>query len=219
MNVRLHCPGCQRICDLSASWLGKRVRCPECKHVFTAEGPMAATPPAEIAVHALQERPIPVLLPVPLPRTTDHDELEPREIVRRRGGSGETLAVLALLLPLLAQGLALACRFDSRGIEVAVGWGTVGFTALVLAVGAAVLGSIDLQGTRRAGPGALFLGMILFWIVFYPLVFFRRRHFGRPNLGPWAILVAVFFVAVPFVQEFMLFGVVGGGPPACTSRE
>src|SRR5208283_4936372 len=27
------------------------------------------------------------------------------------------------------------------------------------------------------------------------------------------------FVALPFVQEFMSFGTVGGGPPTCTSRD
>jgi len=141
------------------------------------------------------------------------------EVRIRRSGSGETLAVLALLLPLLAQGLILACRFDSLAIGVVLGWGTVIVTAVLLAIDAALLGTIDLQGTRRASPGALFAGIFLLWIVCYPVAFFRRRHFGRPNLGVFAIVVAVFFVAVPFVQEFMSFGTIGGGPPSCTSRE
>jgi hypothetical protein len=141
------------------------------------------------------------------------------EIQIRRGGSGETLAVLALLLPLLAQGVALACRFDSWALGAALGWGTVLVTGLVLAVDAALLGTIDLQGTRRASPGALFLGIILFWIIGYPVAFFRRRHFGRPNLGPLALVVAAFFVVVPFVQQARDFGVVGAGLPTCTSRE
>jgi hypothetical protein len=61
--------------------------------------------------------------------------------------------------------------------------------------------------------------VILLWIVCYPVAFFRRRHFGRPNLGPLAVLVAGFFVAVPFVQQYTRFGLVGTGPPTCTSRE
>jgi hypothetical protein len=146
-------------------------------------------------------------------------DLTLREVKISRGGSGETLVVLALLLPLLAQGLALACRFDSMSVQMALVWGTIAGTALALTVDAAMLGTIDLQGTQRASPGALFLGMLLLWIVFYPVAFFRRRHFGRPNLGPLAILVALFFVAVPFAQEFMRFGSVGGGLPTCTSRE
>jgi len=137
----------------------------------------------------------------------------------RRSDHGETLAVLALLLPLVAQGLALACHFDSLGIELALGWGTVAVTALVLAVDAAWLGTIDLQGTTRSSPVALFFGMLLLWIICYPVAFFRRRHFGRPNLGPLAVLVAGFFVAVPFLHNFTRFGVMAGGVPTCTSRE
>jgi hypothetical protein len=105
------------------------------------------------------------------------------------------------------------------GIGLALGYGTVAATALALAVDAAMLGSVDLQGKQRIGPGVLFVGMLLLWIVFYPVAFFRRRHFGRPNLGPLAILVAVFFVGAPFVQEFMRSGSVGGVLPSCTSRE
>jgi hypothetical protein len=137
----------------------------------------------------------------------------------RRGEHGETLAVLALLLPLVAQGLILACHFDSVGIELALGWGTVGLTALVLAVDAACLGTTDLHGIQRSSPVALFLGMLLFWIIFYPVTFFRRRHFGRPNLGPLALLVAGFFVAAPFLHNFARFGIAGDEVPTCTSRE
>jgi hypothetical protein len=61
--------------------------------------------------------------------------------------------------------------------------------------------------------------MLLLWIVFYPVAFFRRRHFGRPNLGPLALLVAAFFVGVPFLHHLARFGIVGEGVPTCTSRE
>jgi hypothetical protein len=141
------------------------------------------------------------------------------DVKLRRGGSGETLAVLALLVPLLAQGFALACGFESSAIGMALGVGTVVITALVLALDAALLGNIDLQGTRRSGPGAVFVGIIVLWIVYYPAAFFRRRHFGQPNLGPLAILVVVFFVGVPVVQQFRAFGVLGTAVPTCTCRE
>ncbi len=153
------------------------------------------------------------------PGTASGPESSRPEETGRRSDQGETLAVLALLLPLVAQGVALAGRFDSSDMGMALGLGTVVATALLLAVDAALLGTIDRHGFRRAGPGALALGMILFWIIYYPAAFFRRQHFGRPNLGPLAILVAVFFVAAPFVQRFLAFGVVGVEPPTCTSRE
>jgi hypothetical protein len=137
----------------------------------------------------------------------------------RRSDHGETLAVLALVLPLVAQGLALACQFDSLAIETALSWGTVVATALLLAVDAALLGTTDIHGTQRSGPVALFFGALLIWIICYPVAFFRRRHFGRPNLGPLALLVAGFFVAVPFLHNYMRFGILEGGVPTCTSRE
>jgi hypothetical protein len=137
----------------------------------------------------------------------------------RRSDQGETLAVLALLLPLIAQGLSLACHFDPAGVAVALSWGAVVVTALVLAVDAALLGAVDLQGTRRSGPAALFFGVLLLWIICYPMAFFRRRHFGRPNLGPLAVLVAGFFVAAPWLHNYARFGVAGDGVPTCTSRE
>jgi hypothetical protein len=142
-----------------------------------------------------------------------------RDIEIRRGRHGETLAVLALLLPVAAQVVLLAGRLHSLGAEIALGWGSVGVTALLLTIDAAFLGTTDLRGRTRASPGLLFLGMILLWIVFYPAAFFRRRHFGRPNLGPLAILVALFFLAAPFLQQFLAFGVLGDGPPTCTSSE
>src|SRR5262245_48641923 len=102
---------------------------------------------------------------------------------------------------------------------MALGWGTIAVTALVLAVDAAFMGTTDLHGAQRSSPVALFFGVLLLWIVFYPVTFFRRRHFGRPNLGPLALLVAGFFVAVPFFHNFARFGIAGDGVPTCTSRE
>jgi len=137
----------------------------------------------------------------------------------RRGEHGETLAVFALLLPLVAQGVILACHLDSVGINMALGYGTIAVTALLLAVDAAFMGTIDLHGTQRSSPVALFFGMLFLWIICYPVTFFRRRHFGRPNLGPLALLVAGFFVGAPLLHNFARFGVAGDGVPTCTSRE
>jgi hypothetical protein len=139
--------------------------------------------------------------------------------IRSKGG-GETLAVLALLVPLVAAGFSLAFRLASPGTELALAYGAVFVTAVLLTIDAALLGSIDMKGTQRASAGALFLGMIFLWVVFYPSVFFRRRLFGRSNFGPLAILVALLFFVAPFAQNLFLFGIVAGGEtPTCTSRE
>jgi hypothetical protein len=156
-----------------------------------------------------------------LPRYSATEPPEPAlpDVAIRRSEHGETLAVVALLLPLVAEGGILVCRFDSLDVQAALSSGTVAVTALLLAVDAAFLGTVDLHGTRRTWPLGLFFGILLLWIIMYPAAFFRRRDFGRPNLGPLAIAVAVFFVAAPFVQAYVRFGTALGGVPSCTSRE
>jgi hypothetical protein len=191
-------------------------RCQSCGATLPAElpGQAASVEKAQDSEHVAEIHLWPKHSASPLP-----PEPTTPEVKIRRSDHTETLAVLALLLPLVAQGLALACRFDSWRIQMALSWGTIVVTALVLAVDAAFLGTKDLQGTHRNGPVAVFFGMLFIWIIGYPLAFFRRRHFGQPNLGPLAILVAGFFVAVPFVQQYMASRVVGGDVATCTSAE
>jgi hypothetical protein len=49
----------------------------------------------------------------------------------------------------------------------------------------------------------LLLGIILIWIVVYPLAFFRRSRIGGPHLGLPAIGVALFFAAGPLVHALL----------------
>jgi len=134
------------------------------------------------------------------------------------GSGGESLAVLALLLPLLVQCFFFFHTFASEWTGLAIGAATVLVTAILLTIDAAMLGSTDIKGRTREGPGMLFLGMVVLWIVFYPVTFFRRRHFGRPNLGWFALVVALVFVGGPFLKGILVEGVFpGGGPPSCTS--
>src|SRR5260370_1265879 len=163
-------------------------RCQSCGATLPDEA--AGQPASAVATPQRSEHVAEFDLPPHYPGSPLPQESTWPEAKIRRSDHGETLAVLALLLPLVAQGVVLACRFDSWGIEMALGWGTVVVTALVLAVDAAFLGTIDLQGTPRSSPIALFFGLLIIWIVCYPVAFFRRRHFGRPNLGPLALVVA-----------------------------
>ncbi len=136
----------------------------------------------------------------------------------QRSSQGETLAVLALLLPLVAPGLALALDFEWWGTGLALSLGTVAATAVLLAIDAVLLGKLDLRGRQQGNAAMVFFGVLVLWIAYYPFAYFRRRHFGRPNLGFLAIPVAAFFVGVPVMQQvnpFSLFSRL----PACTSRQ
>jgi hypothetical protein len=207
-----NCPQCG---EFLSEGTFKDGRCQSCGATLSDERagqPAAAESPRNEQIAELES------LPKPLEARSPLGSAWP-DVNIRRSDHGETLAVLALLLPLIAQGLILACHFNSWGLEVALSWGTIAVTAVLLTVDAAMLGTRDLRGVQRSHPVALFAGMLLFWIIGYPVVFFRRRYFGRPNLGPLAILVAVFFVAAPFLKQYLAFGTFNDGPPTCTSRE
>ena len=76
---------------------------------------------------------------------------------------GETLVVAALLLPLVAQCVAVAC--NSKSVGIAIAWSTVLVTAALLAVDAAFLGTTDRRGTQHSHPILLFFGISAFWIM------------------------------------------------------
>ena len=123
------------------------------------------------------------------------------------------LIIVALVLPVLA-GVLL---FFVTSIPVALGISVVMVvvTAALVAIDARRLGRVDLKGKVRESAGVLCLGMCVFWIIFYPLAFFRRRSFGGPNLGVVAIGVALFFAGGPFVGSLLI----PRRLPSCSSAE
>jgi hypothetical protein len=135
--------------------------------------------------------------------------------------SGNEFCVfLALILPLIATCISFVLLLRGVNAQLAIGCVTVLLTAILLAIDASDLGSVDLKGRRREGAGMVFLGTLLMWVLVYPVVYFRRRHFGRPNRGVLAILVALIFVAVPLATPLLLhMGLFTADPPPCTSPE
>jgi len=126
---------------------------------------------------------------------------------------GLGLPVVALILPVVAGSILLFST--SFVFALAISGATVVVSSLLLAIDAGRLGKIDLKGKRRESAPLLFVAMCALWIVVYPLVFFRRRHFGGPNLGVWAILVAIFFGGGPIARAILI----QGGLPAFDSPE
>jgi hypothetical protein len=140
--------------------------------------------------------------------------------VRLKRGPGESLAVLALLLPLLAACLTFFGNPQEAPL-VAVAMGTAFLTAALLALDAHYLGSADLEGRRRQPPMHLFIWIFFIWIIAYPMAYFRRTRFGRPNYGLAALLVAVVFAAGPLLKlaGADLSRLLSGEPPPCGSPE
>jgi hypothetical protein len=150
-----------------------------------------------------------------------HDaDVEPLDVRIKSGPGNDTCVVVALILPAVAAVVGLVSHTEAIALEWALGLGTVLMTAILLAIDAAALGRVDAKGGDRVGAGSIFAGVLLLWIVFYPAAFFRRRHFGKPNLGALAILVAVVFVGAPLARDAINLGtLLSGDPPACTSPE
>ncbi len=168
------------------------------------------------------------LVPRQVGSSQDAEPIAP-DIKIKAGTHYESLAVMALLVPLIVQWLLFLGNLDSATANLSLSLGGLFVTAILLTIDAYCLGPVDLQGKHRGGTLALFLGLVLLWVVFYPLAFFRRRHFGRPNLGPLAILVAALFVVAPFAKEVIHASPLGRGrvdklppddsPPACTAPD
>jgi hypothetical protein len=73
----------------------------------------------------------------------------------------------------------------------------------LLAVDAHRLGRANPASRQPDSPAALLLGMILIWIVVYPLAFFRRSRISGPHLGLPAVGAALFFAAGPLVHALL----------------
>jgi membrane-associated protease RseP (regulator of RpoE activity) len=227
------CPICGQELQVDARIVQGQIACSTCRsHVpippreETQQGEATEKQPAD----AIQQREANMGNPVPwqLGSRRDAEPTAP-DIKIKAGTHFESLAVTALLLPLIVQCFLLLGNFDSITANLAIGWGGLFVTAVLLTIDAYCLGAVDLQGNNRGGIGGLFLGLVLVWVVFYPLAFFRRRHFGKPNLGPLAILVAAIFIITPFAKESInkspvVAGRVGrlpleDGPPPCTGHD
>lgn len=227
------CPVCGQELQVDARIVHGQIACSTChSHVpiplreEAQQGEATAKQPAE----AIQQREASTGNPVPwhLGSAQDAEPTAP-DIKIKSGTHFELLAVTALLVPLIVQWLGFLGNLDSVTANLALSWGGLFVTAILLTIDAYCLGPVDLQGKNRSGIGALFLGLVLIWVVFYPLAFFRRRHFGKPNLGPLAILVAAIFFITPFAKESINKSGFGAGrvgklpledgPPACTGHD
>ena len=227
------CPACGQELQVDARIVQGQIACSTChSHVpipareEAHQGEATQKQPAE----AIQQREVigANLVPWQVGSGQDAEPIAP-DIKIKAGTHYESLAVMALLVPLIAQWLLFLGNLDSVGTNLALGWGGLLVTAILLTTDAYCLGPVDLQGRNRGGIVALFLGLVLLWVVFYPLAFFRRRHFGRPNFGPLAILVAAIFVVAPFAKDAIHAPPLGhgrvdrippeDGPPACTAPD
>ncbi len=217
------CTNCGHELHVNVRILEGVLACPACDWRVTIPPSDGAARPDPQAITAN---------PVPWEPTANNDIEPPLPDIQLKPGTlGESLAVPALLLPLLTAGFIYFGKLDEKTAGQVLICGTVLVTAILLASDAWYLGAIDAQGKDRGTGTPLFFGMLILWIVFFPMAFFRRRHFGRPNLGPLAIAVALLFTLSPFVGGFADKNRGGWGPfgilvparddlpPACDSPD
>ncbi|MFM7036588.1 MAG: hypothetical protein ACKO2L_02585 [Planctomycetaceae bacterium] len=127
---------------------------------------------------------------------------------------GNGLAVTALLLPIVA-GVLQPFLLPSNGSVLLVSVAVVVSTAILLAADVSRLRQWDKVRGRSSSPELTFTGVLLLWIVFFPVAFFDRRKFGCPNLGPASIGSIVASLLLPFV----VLKLQGPQLPACDNPE
>jgi hypothetical protein len=127
--------------------------------------------------------------------------------------AGVGLAGVALVVPVVA-GAALVF-VTSFNVSLGIGVATVIVTSILLSADASRLGRTDSTGRDAGGPVGLFIGMCLLWIIGFPLAFYRRNRFVKPNLTVPAIAIALFFVGGPWLYGLL----VPPDLPTCTSAE
>ena len=71
-TLDVSCPNCDKELRVPAEFAGKRVRCKDCKEVFTIKGPARPKPPTAKAVPKPEEKP--ALAPAPPPDVHEDDD-------------------------------------------------------------------------------------------------------------------------------------------------
>jgi hypothetical protein len=149
--------------------------------------------------------------------STAGENIELREVSEEEPAQprpGDGLAVTALLMP-LAMGTLQPFFLPSLNATLAVTFAMVLNTATLLAADVSRLRRWDKVKGYSSSPALTFMGVLLLWIIFYPLAFFERRKFGCPNFGPASIGSAVASLLLPFV----ILELRGPQLPACDNKE
>ena len=109
----------------------------------------------------------------------------------------------------------LLCFVTSIPVAIGLSAAMIIATAALVAIDASRLGRVDLKGQKRESAIMLFVGMLVMWIVVYPIAFFRRSAFVAPNLGFLSLFVAALSVSMPFVASMLI----PARLPSCRSTE
>ncbi|MFM7058262.1 MAG: hypothetical protein ACKO2P_15200 [Planctomycetota bacterium] len=123
------------------------------------------------------------------------------------------LAKLALVLPVVA-GIIQAFLPDAAGLAVVIG--TILLTAVLLAIDIGSVVRWNPHGQFSASPTRTLFGIILLWIVFFPLTYFRRIAICGPDMRGTAVGAVAAFLFLPSLITAWL------KPPelpACDSQE
>lgn len=121
----------------------------------------------------------------------------------QKSDSGEILGYLMLIIPLASTLLiwfwiGQMNMLQSPGSNLTfIVIGTLIVTAILAAIEANQLGfgqkKADSMKISESGPVGYFVGMILLWIVVYPLYLYQRSKKGKKNLVLGGIVVAIVF--------------------------
>lgn len=121
--------------------------------------------------------------------------------------------LLALLIPLVATVVDFFVTTFAQAFILGIV--TTVVTSILLFMDALQFDTTNPNGKKQTSPIVMLIGGLLLWVAFFPLSFYRRSHFAKPNLTLWAVLVTIIFMATPFVYAYL----VPEGLPTCDSTE
>jgi predicted Zn finger-like uncharacterized protein len=131
------------------------------------------------------------------------EDLTEKAEIAAKSSSNENIGYIMLVIPLIST-LLIWFWIGSMNLLQSPG-STLTFLGIATIVITALLGAYEAQKlgfgkpsktgkiNKESGPMGYFFGMILLWIVVYPLYLFQRSKKGRKNLVVGGILIALAF--------------------------
>ncbi len=127
--------------------------------------------------------------------------MEAQEQIKHEKQEREGLGYILLLIPIVSSILMyfwvgnMVMLQNPGSFLNLLGIGTIILTAVLASVEASQLG-FGKGAKKESSPAAIFLGMVLLWIIVFPYYLYARSKKGKKNLIFGGIIVALIFVAI-----------------------
>lgn len=128
------------------------------------------------------------------------------------------LPLVALFIVAIALIVFLAFPMN-LGMGLVFGWSVIVVTSVVMYVDSKLLQKQVPHDQSMIAAGSLLAGMLLLWIVFFPMAFFQRRKITRPDMAIPGLGLAMAYFLLPILVAVFQAWNSGIVLPMCDSAE